>query len=363
MTIRALTSNKMKSMRLESLWVFHLSKKRYPGGALSAEFKSGDFGGFFLETCQRFLWIVNHPGEMPLSALPEVFKNLDEEICKEVNVYRGEAAYHYCLRFAAGLESEILGETDVFGQLKEAWSKAFMRSPSALLELSPWMQRVFEDTKDIRASYLERLGGNSYGTLVRKIIKEAGGGSEGPILIVGAGQIAQSVAPLLAADSDLAELWFWNRTSDRLNHLREGLSSQGNPKGKFHKLRFLDPFQEREGWREAAHVVVCIPLDPERDVERIQWFSEGSRQRNGTPSPGHRTVIHLGALENTAGKWKGVPGFYSLSELFALQSALISQRSIQTARAERACEQRAKLRSMGASISIPHGWEDLACFV
>jgi hypothetical protein len=163
--------------------------------------------------------------------------------------------------------------------------------------------------------------------------------------VVGAGQIAQSIAPLLQG----FDLWVWNRNPIRLCSFQDELLSK-----RIRVKKLASSEDEMNGWREAAHVVVCIPLDPVRDLERIRSFQE-----NSTPG---RSIIHLGGIRDHCKDWNFLPGFSCLTDLFALQNSLGHVRSVQITQAERACEERAKLRSLGASLSIPHGWEDLACF-
>jgi hypothetical protein len=48
--------------------------------------------------------------------------------------------------------------------------------------------------------------------------------------------------------------------------------------------------------------------------------------------------------------------------LFEMLRVQTEQRSQQVARARRACGEKAVLRSLGNSATVPHGWEDLAAF-
>jgi hypothetical protein len=73
-------------------------------------------------------------------------------------------------------------------------------------------------------------------------------------------------------------------------------------------------------------------------------------------------VVHLGLLEANAGAWKGVAGFHSLNDIFAMQDSLEQVRNTKILEARRECEERAKLRALGGSLSLAHGWEDLAVF-
>lgn len=254
-----------------------------------------------------------------------------------LEVFEGVDAYRFLLRVATGLESQIVGETDIFGQLKEAWRKCADGFDTGIL-----MQKLFEDTKDIRSRYLQNLGGASYGSLVRMMLRQ----SPGPTLVVGAGQLAQSVAPFLLDQ----EIWLLNRSSEKLQDLYASLILQGQGDQK-PRIRIISKDEEAMAWQEAAAVVVCIPFDTVCDAERVSL-------RDGHAGP----VIHLGGHREEAGVWKALPNFQALDDLFALKKAQGDVRMTQVQQAARACDEKAKLRALGASITIPHGWEDLAVF-
>ena len=108
------------------------------------------------------------------------------------------------LQLACGLESEIAGETEILGQIKEAWRDHERDDAEAATTLRPWMQRLLQDTKEIRSEYVVGLGSATYGSLVRRLL---GAEQHGPTLLLGAGQLADTVLPYLDAD----EVWLWNR--------------------------------------------------------------------------------------------------------------------------------------------------------
>lgn len=316
-------------MQLESLRALNLSKK----ATLTGDGFLKD--AFCLDSCQRRLWIC---AEEDLHELA---------IPGEMKIYAGAGAYEYLLRVACGLESQILGETDIFGQFKTAY-KSFVAAadPARVSELNPWIQRVFEDTKEIRSRHLHHQGGDSYGTLVRKMLRDAG--VRGPVLMLGAGQLAQTVGPFLLED----ELFIENRSSEKLRGLVEELGEFPN-----FGITALDREQapaHDQAWSRAKALVVCIPFESGSDRERVaRWTRDGA----------DRPVIHLGDLSGGgSGIWKSLPSFRSLDDLFELQRAQGEIRTVQTQRAFKACEERAKLRALGNSVSIPHGWEDLAVF-
>ncbi len=158
--------------------------------------------------------------------------------------FAGTAAYAFLLRCCCGLESKLVAETEIFGQIKQAW-RTFSQTPSALAQrLSPWMQQLFQDAKAIRAQHLANLGSASYGSQVRRLLGEQAGA--GPTLLIGAGQLAQSVAPWLTG----AELWLWNRTPARARELARELSKRAPNR----PVRVIEQGVDAElaAWRQAS---------------------------------------------------------------------------------------------------------------
>ena len=70
------------------------------------------------------------------------------------------------------------------------------------------MQRLLQDTKEIRSEYVVSLGSATYGSLVRRLL---GGTLTGPTLLIGAGQLAETILPFL----DTGEVLVWNRSRER----------------------------------------------------------------------------------------------------------------------------------------------------
>jgi hypothetical protein len=330
-------------MRIQDLIVLHQTK----AGAGSALSGFADARFFTIETCQRVL-------AMGLGAQVE---ELSIWSAQSVEVFKGERAYGFLLRFACGLASEVRGETEVLGQLKQAWLQ-FADAPLKR-ELQPWINHLFEDTKEIRAQYLHGTGGTSYGSLVRRLHRARSTGAHEKILLIGAGHLASTVAPWLSEH----ELWVWNRTRSASERLAQEVSAKARLEGRAASVVVLDPSdldEERRAWREASHVVVCVPEDSARDEMRLLCFKEGEL------SAGARSVIHLGVSAKDAGAWSELPHFACLDDVFELQRQLDANRTEVFASAEHACTLRAKLRclpgSEKGSLSVSHGWEDLAIF-
>ena len=330
----------MRDNQLRNLRILHLSKRAATVVALSCRAESFP-GTFFFDSCQRAMWIGFHDGRPRLAPPPGV------------ECYSGEQAYLFLLRVATGLESAIAGETDVFGQLKEAWrsfEKFAEQSEQGELarDLGAWMQKIFEDTKEVRSRHLENLGGASYGTLARRLPNL---GEADRLFIVGAGSIARSVLPFLLQ----FRLTLWNRTQSTAHELAAELRTQG--------ARHLDVVEsEADGWRKATHALVCIPLDTtaEGDTLRIALWNT----HDATLTAQKRLILHMGCLRGqSVATWETLPEFRSLDNLFELRSAQAEARDLKLGLARRMCVERAQQRTLGGSLTMAHGWEDLGVFV
>lgn len=126
-------------------------------------------------------------------------------------VYQGEKAYHFLLEVACGLQSPILGETEVFGQFREfadAWS-----------DRAPFFQNVYADVKNVRQEHLSHLGSQSYGSWVRKQVQR-----EMPVHLLGTGQLAQEIYVWLRKQN--TNIDFYSRAHDRAElRLRNALGA------------------------------------------------------------------------------------------------------------------------------------------
>ena len=317
-----------RSHFLDQLKVVHLKKDA--GFVAPERLPQPIEGELLLDSCQRMLLVsTSFNSEVLSSAL------LSFESGTPTEVHLGMEAYELLLRVATGLESKVVGETDILGQLKEAWKKA--PESSAIDSL---MQRLLEDTKFVRSRYMEGLGGSSYGSLVRMLL-----GTEAraiPTVVLGAGQLAQVVAPYFVDN----ELVIINRTAEKALDLVVDLRKKGAERCSFNEQN-----QELEVLSRAEGVLVCLPPDEVRDVARVAALRKNDAW-----------VVHLGLRRGQEGAWKAHSRLFTLDDLFDLEKNQDEARKLQVSRALHACADRAKLRSMGNSISIAHGWEDLAVF-
>lgn len=312
------------------LTVFHATKTGSVSGADAAWAQLASPASdavWCLDTCQRRLLVSLDPQARQQPVPPGVQR------------LHGSDAYEFLLRVATGLASQLAGETNIFGQLKAAWNHEAPKTP--------WLQWLFADAKEIRARHLSEVGGASYGRSVRQLLRQPGHEPlAGPVLLIGAGDMAESVAPWLRA----WPLQVLNRTESRAEALVAKLREQPG------EAVSVVPVRHQElAWRSAGAVVVCIPADAAADAASLAWL-ELSLHGAGVP------VIHLGVHRAQAGRWSALPDFRCLEDVYALQSLADDRRDRQLAFAKAACSERARHRALGLSLSHPHGWEDLPAF-
>jgi glutamyl-tRNA reductase len=148
-------------------------------------------GGIVWRTCLREIAFVTDG-----SPLPDAVEALHDE-----------AAYAHLLTVICGLGSPIIGETEVMAQFK-AFATALPAEQAALKELS---ERLLIDARVVRARHLTSLGSRSYGSAVRRHIKEFA-----RVAVIGTGMLAQEILPFVPGDNRVVDLWGRRESPDWL---------------------------------------------------------------------------------------------------------------------------------------------------
>lgn len=263
--------------------------------------------------------------------------------------YVGAEAYRFLLLLACGLESEIAGETEILGQVKDAWRQYEAGGTDGVGALRPWIQRLLQDTKEIRSEYVVGLGSATYGSLVRRLL---GTDVAEATLLIGAGQLAESILPYLDGQVLVA-----NRSIARAREL----VARQRPEviDRYHAIAGEAGEEELAAWHQVRNVVLCVPANAAHDAARAAaWQAHPGRGGQ---------VLHLGIHDPAGSAWENTRPLATLRELFSLRDTQASQREILLARARRACFTKAQLARLddtdGARPgTASHGWEDLAVF-
>lgn len=261
-------------------------------------------GGFVVETCQRALSVGGPPIDLT------GFRH-----------YRGVAAYQMLLEISTGLRSELAGETNVFGQIKQAWET---QRANLSDQHQYWVEQWFADTKAIRAEHLQGVGGDSYASLCRQFLALH---RDATVCIVGGGQLAVSMLSLFRRHS--CKLFV--RSAPRFPV----------PSGVI--VVPIDSLSQHI--RDTGAIIACTPPN-------ASWEGPLIALLRRYPRP----LIHLGYRHYDGAPLGCVPNCHSLDALFLLKRQRANIRSIKLAAAKRACARRAEkafqeLDTVGAYVA------------
>lgn len=302
----------------DSLWVLHWP--RHAGtGSLPVPVPAPLAGaGLLVDTCMRQVLIGTgaRPCIEPLHAAA-------------MEMHAGVSAYRLLLEIVTGLRSAVRGETNVHGQFRRAWQESLASLPAGITQpLSTVIAALFSDAQFIRQAHLQGVGGNSYGSLARRLLTPARGAR---VLFVGTGELARSMLPFFAT----VELGAWNHRP------------VAAPAG-IH--RWFGPAQADSAAEWAEHIIFTTPADAEHDAG---WQA---RLRHAAV----RSLLHLGhrrghrRAEQVSGTrhWDGVAATFDIDHILDAAAARANVASLQLVRARAACAERAAAR-FATDSSLP----------
>jgi glutamyl-tRNA reductase len=146
-------------------------------------------------------------------------KSLLQLLCAEpcnfdphIYLYEGAAAVRHLLRAAAGLDSMALGETEITGQIKNAYEIARNAGLTGRV-LNRLFQRAFQATKEIRTRTGIGRGTVSIKSTAVELIGKTDL-SQKSIMVLGAGEMAENCVRLLV-NKGAKSIFISNRSFDR----------------------------------------------------------------------------------------------------------------------------------------------------
>lgn len=251
---------------------------------------------FVLSTCNRTEVLV--VGERGADLAPVVragvFRNLGE---KELYVYSDVQALIHVFRVAAGLDSVVLGESEVLAQIKRGIDAAESAKSLGPL-LRPVLQHALQVGKRVRTETAVGQGTLSVARVGVDIAARVFGRFEGKsALVVGAGETGVLVARHLR-DRGLSALAFANRTLERAQAVAAELGATAC---------------ELEGVRALTRTVDIVVACVEGGTLPAQSFDRGAIRHRDLPL----LVIDLSvprAVDPALAHWRGVL-LYDLDDL------------------------------------------------
>jgi glutamyl-tRNA reductase len=132
--------------------------------------------------------------------------------------YEGEECVRHLFRVAAGLDSMVIGETDILGQVKKAYANA-RESRSVGPLLHRLFQRAFRVAKQVRSRTEITRGAVSVGSVaVDLAVKIFGDLRDRKVLILGAGETSERTARALSSRG-VTDIRVSNRSFERAESL------------------------------------------------------------------------------------------------------------------------------------------------
>jgi glutamyl-tRNA reductase len=175
--------------------------------------------GFFLSTCNRIEALVitedDDEARASIISLMSGLGNIPEDrFISNLYTYEGMDAVRHMFMVASSLDSMIVGEPQILGQIKDAYAEAAMQKTSGVI-LNRMMHRAFHVAKRVRTEtgVCEAAVSISYAAveLAKKIFHVLEGKK---IMLIGAGEMAELAARHLLSNGATSMI-VANRTFER----------------------------------------------------------------------------------------------------------------------------------------------------
>ena len=224
-----------------------------------------------LSTCNRteFYIIADGGGCEQLYQWLHSDRNLDRSFADSMFTRSGDAAIRHIFRVACGLDSMVLGETQILGQLKDAFRQA--QDASTLQnQLGRLLQHTFAVAKKIRTDTQIGARPVSIASAAVNLANQFFAGfTKHTALLVGAGATIELLAKHLSS-KDIGRLFIANRSIDRARDLA------GQYGG------FAVPLSEIEGILPEADILICSTASPD-PIIRISHMEVAIKARKRRP--------------------------------------------------------------------------------
>jgi glutamyl-tRNA reductase len=276
-----------------------------------------------ISTCNRtelYLYVADAVGaeSVALGLLAREAGIQPTELVGHLYSQRGTAAAEQLLRVTAGLDSMIIGESEVQGQVKRAYELALVEGATG-----PILNRLFHAAltagKRARTETAISEGSMSIPSVAVELAQRTLGELEDRrVLVVGAGETAELTARAIASKGVRA-IFIANRHYDRAIGLADRFGGRA--------VRFEELPDQLEG----ADIVVTSTSSPHQVIER-EGLAEVMEARGGRPL----LLIDLAVPRDIQPSCRDLPGvsLYDMDDLQALVERNASGREAESRRAE-----------------------------
>jgi len=244
-----------------------------------------------LSTCNRielYSMSVSSDHEALTSLLEKVSGVSRKAFVQHVYELEGQEAARHLLRVAAGLDSQLLGEPQILGQVAEAHMTALQMGSTGPV-LSRLFQTAVHAGKRVRNESAISSGPSTVSSIAVKLASDVVGGlAQAKVVVIGAGEMAELAVEALrkrgaqritvinrtvSRGQELAKRW---RAVARpfeaiLDELRDAdivISSTGAPHTILHRSSLEKLMRERES-RQLVILDIAVPRDVDAEVSEL----------------------------------------------------------------------------------------------
>ena len=250
----------------------------------------GGLGGMILSTCNRVELLTSQEANAPdlLEFVGSYFDIEPKLLTPHMYEYRQENAVRHLFRVACSLDSMVIGEPQILGQVKSSYLAA--RSAGAIRgHLDKVLQRAFVVAKRVRSETQIGSSSVSIASVAVELARKIFGSLEGKkVLLVGAGKMSEQAARHLLAQGAGAVL-VANRTHERAAQLAQRfggraiqfddlyahadqadiiITSTGSPRPVFRREHAQHFLQQRRG-RPMFFIDIAVPRDVDPEVNKL----------------------------------------------------------------------------------------------
>ncbi len=222
---------------------------------------------------------------------------------------RAEVARHLC-RVVSGLDSMVLGETEIFGQVKKAY-RAALESGSTSRILNKLFQKAFGVGKKVRTHTGIQEGQTSVGSVAVDLAEKIFGHlRHSRVMLIGAGEMSRTTAKSLLSRG-AHSIFVTNRSLDRAEELARELDGQAvrfddwqrvleevdvviSSTGAPHALvdrEHVEAVRRKRRFRPLFLIDIAVPRDIDPavgEIEEVYLYDIDTLQEIAVEAKGHR---------------------------------------------------------------------------
>ena len=282
----------------------------------------GVHGAVYLSTCNRVEVIAAVQKEIAPSLLIDYWKEHANGKGTEAGpsyIYSDERAFGYLVRVACGLDSLAMGETQILGQIKQAYLQSLELKTSGAL-LNSTFQKILQIAKKIRTETGITRCPTSISSVAVMLAEQIFGDFEGvSAMVVGLGEVGRQTAALLHKRG-IKNLMVTNRTYAKAQEFLDSRPLDASP-FFFHELETK--------LNEVDLVITCTSSPtPILTKEMLRGVTQKDRPM---------VLVDLGVPRDIASEAGEHPGIYlyNIDDLKTIAAKNISLRKEEALLAER----------------------------